>query len=107
MSPSRTIPCRCARCSSVSRTRALPARAEMLDLIARFRHDYGLSADQLLKRLQPSIAGVTTADLERWRAASEVQWRMIDGRPAFFRAEPANVFRFCGEAKERQRRASS
>src|SRR5205807_1285042 len=83
----------------------LAARAEMLELISRLRYDYGYSAEDVAKRLQKSIPGATAADVERWRIANEVQWRMIDGSPAFFRAEPSNIFRFCGEA--RQRRAAA
>src|SRR5206468_2970606 len=63
---------------------------------------YALRADGLLDRLRESIPDVTADDLERWRQAGQVQFRTIDGRVAYFSREPANVFRFCDEAKRRR-----
>ena len=79
-----------------------PARAEMIEIIGRIRNEYPLSAEELVAKFQASLPGTTVADIERWRAAGEVNWRMIDGKPAYFRREPANLFRFCGEAKNRR-----
>ena len=78
-----------------------PAQREMLEIIARLRREYSLSADDLAAKLQESLPGTSGPDIERWRAAGGVQWRMIDGKPAFFRREPANLFRFCDEPKQR------
>jgi len=80
-----------------------PAAAEMLDVIGRVRVAYSLGADALLARLRESIPDVTAADLERWRLAGQVQYRVIDGAVAYFSREPANVFRFCDEAMRRRR----
>src|SRR4051794_19117956 len=81
---------------------AAQARAEMLDVIARIRSAYTLDEPALLKKLRPTIPDVTAADLGRWRAAGQVQFRTIDGRLLYFDREPSNVFRFCGEANRRR-----
>jgi transglutaminase-like putative cysteine protease len=78
------------------------ARAEMLEMISRLRYEYSVSPTAMLAKLADSLPGTTAADVERWRGDGGLQSRMIDGKPAFFRREPANLFRFCGEAKERK-----
>ncbi len=78
------------------------AAVEMREIIRRVRIDYSLSAEELLAKLKPSISDVTPNDLERWRKSGGVQYRMIDGHVAYFTREPSNIFRFCGEAKERR-----
>lgn len=77
-------------------------RSEMLELIRRIRHDYALDEAGLLDKLRPSIPDVTASDLARWRSAREVQHRVIDGKMGYFRREPANIFRFCAEARFRR-----
>ena len=76
------------------------------EIIRRVRIDYSLSAADLLEKLKPSIRDVTQNDLERWRKAGEVQFRLIDGRIAYFGREPSNIFRFCGEAKDARGKAA-
>jgi transglutaminase-like putative cysteine protease len=83
------------------------ARAQGLEIIRRIRLDFGKSAPQLLARLQQSIPGVTAGDLSRWTAAGQVQSRLVDGKLQYFVREPANVWRFCGEAKERRQTPKS
>lgn len=80
---------------------------ELLDVIARIRIAYGLERDGLLARLRESIADVSADDLERWRVAGQVQYRVIDGQVCYFGREPANLFRFCEEAKRRRHEASA
>ena len=77
-------------------------RTEMLELIRRIRHDYALDEAGLLKKLQAGIPDVTASDVARWRAAGEVQHRVIDGKVWYFRREPSNIYRFCAEAKFRR-----
>lgn len=77
---------------------------EGLDLLRRMRRDYRLEDDELLERLGRSIPDVSAENLDRWRAAGEIQWRLIDGKVAYFNREPSNLFRFCPEAKERRDR---
>ena len=81
---------------------AHPAAEEMFDIIGRIRAAYSLDAEGLLARLRDSIPDVAPADLERWRLAGHVDYRMIDGRLSYFAREPANIFRFCDEAKQRR-----
>jgi transglutaminase-like putative cysteine protease len=77
------------------------ARQEMKEILQRMRQEYSLSAPQLLEKVKGKIADVSLDDLERWRSAGQLQYRMIDGQVAYFRREPANLWRFCNEAKER------
>ena len=81
------------------------ARRQMLDIIQRIRVAYALESDVLLERVRQSIPDVSSADLEKWRSAGQVQYRMIDGKALYFGREPANLFRFCDEAKRRRRPA--
>jgi transglutaminase-like putative cysteine protease len=81
------------------------ASREMLDIIWRIRMAYSLSADDLLKKLREQVPDATADDLERWRKAGQVQFRLIDGRAAYFGREPANLLRFCDEARQRRRAA--
>src|ERR1041385_6166062 len=81
---------------------ASSARDEMLEIITRIRQDYSLDASGLLAKLRPAIPDITSNDLERWRSAGQVQHRIIDGNVMYFRREPANIFRFCDEAKRRR-----
>src|SRR5258706_395538 len=83
------------------------ARDEMLEIISRLRHEYPFSAAQMLQKLADPLPGTTAVDIERWRTDGGLQWRMIDGKPAFFRREPANLFRFCGEAAGKRKPAAS
>lgn len=80
-----------------------PEAREMLDIIGRIRAAYDLDADGLLGRIRGVVPDVTVDDLERWRHAGQVQYRMIDGHVAYFGREPANLLRFCDEAKRRRR----
>jgi transglutaminase-like putative cysteine protease len=77
------------------------ARAEMKEILGRMRQEYSLSGVQLLEKVKGKIADVSADDLERWRGAGQLQYRMIDGQVAYFRREPANLLRFCDEAKAR------
>jgi len=78
------------------------ASAEMLDLIGRLRREYSLDEPALIAKLRPAIGDVTPEDLRQWRQAGQVQFRVLDGKVMYFRREPANIFRFCGDAKKRR-----
>jgi transglutaminase-like putative cysteine protease len=82
--------------------RSQPAASELCEIIARIRFAYSLDAAAMLAKLQKAIPNATLDDLERWRGAGEVQYRVIDGKTAYFEREPGNIFRFCGEAKSRR-----
>src|SRR6266550_3197523 len=79
------------------------ARAEMKEILKHLREEYSLTPQQLLQKVKAKISDVKSDDLDRWRAAGQLQFRMIDGQVAYFRREPANLFRFCDEAKMRCR----
>jgi transglutaminase-like putative cysteine protease len=84
-----------------------PAEAELFDLISRFRHEYSLDEDGLIKKLRSSIPDVTSDDLAKWRDAGELQYRVIDGQVKYFRREPSNLFRFSEDAKSRRKNHAS
>ncbi|HEV8291733.1 MAG TPA: hypothetical protein VGP94_07400, partial [Tepidisphaeraceae bacterium] len=73
----------------------------MKEILKRMREEYSLTPQQLLEKVKGRIANVSLDDLERWRAAGQLQFRMIDGQIAYFRREPSNLWRFCNEAKDR------
>jgi len=83
----------------------LAAAGELCEIVARVRAAYDLDEPGLLAKLRALIPDVTAADLERWRKAGEVQYRVIDGRVCYFDREPSNIFRFCAEARARRSRA--
>jgi transglutaminase-like putative cysteine protease len=78
------------------------AREEMKEVIRRTRRDYSVNADAMLKKVQASIPDATTADLEKWRKEGVLQHRVIDGKVAYFRREPVNLFRFSDDAIKRR-----
>lgn len=78
------------------------AADEMRDVIARTRSAYTTDAQRMLGKIRNSISDVTAEDLERWRKAGELDYRKIDGKVEYFNREPANLFRFCEEAKRRR-----
>ncbi len=78
------------------------AAKELRDVMERIRVAYSTDAEAMLKKLKPAISDVTADDLERWRKAGQLQARTIDGHVWYFNREPANLFRFCDEAKRRR-----
>ena len=78
-------------------------REEMLEIVRRIRIAYNLDGGALLAKLRLAIPDIAAKDLDRWRVAGVVQFRTIDGRIGYFGREPANLFRFCDEAKRRRK----
>src|SRR5262245_13795386 len=60
--------------------REAPADVEMLDVIGRLRREYSVDEDALLKKLDGQITDLTRGDIQRWRDAGELQYRVIDGQ---------------------------
>ncbi|HXE52872.1 MAG TPA: hypothetical protein VN541_07660, partial [Tepidisphaeraceae bacterium] len=81
------------------------AADELLEVMSRIRLAYNMDEAGMLAKLRPVIPDVSAVDLHRWRAAGQVQYRIIDGQVRYFGREPANMFRFCDEAKKRRREA--
>ena len=75
---------------------------ELLEIMDRIEVAYQTTAPELLAKLKPSIPDVSLTDLERWSSQNELQFRTIDSVRRYFNREPANVFRFCDEAKSRR-----
>ncbi len=76
--------------------------AIQLEIIRRLRLDYDQTPEALLDAVRRSIADVTAADLDRWREQGGLQYRVLDGRLWYFDREPANLWRFCEEARTRR-----
>lgn len=70
--------------------------------LKRLRRDYSVDATGLLEKLRKQIPDVTQADLDRWRAAGQLQSLVIDGETRYFRREPSNLFRFSKDALARR-----
>ena len=73
----------------------------MQEILSHLREEYSLTPQQMLQKVKGKIADASLDDLERWRAAGQLQYRMIDGQVGYFRREPSNLLRFCDEAKTR------
>jgi transglutaminase-like putative cysteine protease len=78
------------------------ARDQTKEIVRRTRLEYSQTPVELLTTIQKKIPDATASDLERWRQAGEAQARVIDGEVKYFKREPANLFRFCAEAKQRR-----
>jgi transglutaminase-like putative cysteine protease len=77
--------------------------AVQLEVLRRTRRDFPLSNDQVLAEIKKSVPDATQKDLDQWRAAGDLQFRMIDGQPRYFREAVPNLFRLNKEAKYRQK----
>jgi len=77
------------------------ARKEGKEIIRRIRMEYDLDHAGLLAKIQRRLPEITAEDLERWRDAGQVQYRILDGKLCYFGREPSNIYLFCDEAKER------
>jgi transglutaminase-like putative cysteine protease len=75
---------------------------ETLEVIRRIRRDYPHGSQKMFDLLRPKIDGLRIEELDAWRKAGELQYRMIDGQVAYFRREPSNLFRFCPDAMGRR-----
>jgi hypothetical protein len=79
-----------------------PAAVQMKELITRLRYEYSLTPEGLANKLRESLPGTSLADIARWSESNDAQWKWVDGKRMYFRREPANLFRFCGEAKQKK-----
>ncbi len=76
--------------------------AIQLEVLRRTRHDFSKSNDEVLAEIQKRVPDATQKDLDRWREAGDLQFRMIDGERRYFRESVPNLFRLNKEAKRRQ-----
>ena len=89
---------------------SLPVTSEaaiQLEILRRTRQDFGLTNDDVLKQIKESVPDATPADVDRWREAGDLQFRIIDGQTRYFQRAVSNLFRFNAEAKRRQVNARS
>ncbi len=77
--------------------------AIQLEILRRTRYDFGLTDKAVLAEIRKSVPDATQADVDRWRKAGDLQYRMIDGETRYFRRGVSNLFRFNAEAKSRQK----
>ena len=80
--------------------------AIQLEVLRRTRADYALTDKDLLKEIKKSIPDAKQSDVDRWRKAGDLQFRVIDGENRYFRRTVGNLFRFNAEAKKRQKDAT-
>ena len=59
----------------------------------------------MLREIKKSVPNATQADVDRWRKAGDLQYRVIDGQNRYFQRSVSNLFRFNAEAKRRQQNA--
>jgi transglutaminase-like putative cysteine protease len=78
-----------------------PLRAESLDMLARIRRDFAFDAERVLQQLNEHFPA-DIGDVHRWTASGDLQHRMIDRQPAYFRRAVANLLRFNPEAQRRR-----
>jgi hypothetical protein len=80
--------------------------AIQLEILRRTRQDFSLTENDVLEQLRRTIPDVTPEDLARWREAGDLQVRLIDGQPRYFRSAVPNLFRFSEDARQRRRPGS-
>src|SRR5262249_55323198 len=76
--------------------------AIQLEVLRRTRRDFPNTNDEVLAEIKKSAPDVTQKDIDQWRDAGELQFRMIDGEPHYFKDAVANLFLLNKEAKKRQ-----
>ncbi len=79
--------------------------AIQLEILRRTRNDFRLSDKDVLREIKKSVPNATQADVDRWRKAGDLQYRVIDGQNRYFQRSVSNLFRFNAEAKRRQQNA--
>ncbi len=83
------------------------APAIQLEVLRRTRYDFALTDKDVLAEIKQSIPDVTQADVDRWRNAGDLQYRVIDGERRYFRRSVSNLFRFNAEARGRQQKTGA
>lgn len=76
--------------------------AVQLEVLRRTRHDFPHSNADVLTEIKKTVPDATQKDVDGWREAGDLQFRMIDGEPRYFSRSVDNLFRFNKEAKRRQ-----
>ena len=79
--------------------------AIQLEVLRRTRYDYALTDKDVLAEIKKTAPDATQEDVDRWRKAGDLQFRVIDGETRYFRRSVSNLFRFNADAKKRQKNA--
>lgn len=77
-------------------------RDEGMDMMLRIERDFSLDAAGVLQQLREVLPDARDADVIAWTRSGELQHRVIDGRPRYFRRAVANLLRFNVEAQRRR-----
>ena len=80
--------------------------AIQLEVLRRTRHDFSLTDEEVLAQIRKSVPDATQADVDNWRAAGDLQFRMIDGQRRYFGRAVSNLFRFSADARQRQTKST-
>jgi transglutaminase-like putative cysteine protease len=81
--------------------------AIQLEVLRRTRYDYALTDSDVLAEIDKEIADATQADVDRWRKAGDLQFRVIDGETRYFRRTVSNLLRFNEDARRRKKKATA
>lgn len=81
-------------------------RDDEVETLRRIRLDFALTETQMLEKLRKSVPDAKPDDLARWRDASQLQFRQIDGQIHYYVREPSNLFRLSEEARGRRDKAA-
>ncbi len=76
--------------------------AIQLEVLRRTRHDFSLTAADVLAQIQAEIPDATATDVLAWRDSGDLQSRVIDGELRFFRRAVSNLYRFNSVARQRR-----
>src|SRR4051812_21790797 len=59
--------------------------AIQLEVLRRTRYDYAWTDKDVLEEVKKEIPDAAQADVDRWREAGDLQFRVIDGENQYFR----------------------
>jgi transglutaminase-like putative cysteine protease len=77
-------------------------RDEARQMMHRITRDFPLDPDAVLQQLRAEFADAREGDVAHWTRGGELQHRLIDGQPRYFRRAVANLLRFNVEAQRRR-----
>ena len=69
--------------------------------MARMRHDFSLTAEQVKSKVRVQIPDLSDSDFARWDEQGLFEHLYIDGERTYFRRSPSNLFRLTAEARAR------
>ncbi|MFM7205593.1 MAG: transglutaminase-like domain-containing protein [Planctomycetaceae bacterium] len=79
-----------------------PARADLVEIARRVRHDYAIDDAGLLAAVRGVVPDASASEVAAWVAEARLASRLIDGRRFFQRRALQNVFLFSPQARGRR-----